>query len=150
MHNPATSSRTYSFTLNQSMGLHAGSGPFTLSSPINVIGQPGPYPYGHSFNVNIPAQEVFLWKFSGPSVALNHAKGRPPVISMRPDQAAFRFSQPSSFAIFLQDFRGRTIRKRRGFGTSGILELGDVRNGVYILILKQGSREYQRPIAIAR
>ncbi len=64
MHNPAASAQTYSFTLDRSMGLQAGSGPFTVSSPINSIGNPGPYSYGSTIEVTIPAQEVFVWEFS--------------------------------------------------------------------------------------
>jgi hypothetical protein len=64
MHNPAATSQAYTFNLDRSMGLQEGTGPFTLSSPINSISNPGPYSYGSTINVTVPAQEVFLWEFS--------------------------------------------------------------------------------------
>jgi hypothetical protein len=67
MHNPSTAAQSYSFTLDRSMGVEEGSGPFTVSSPIDAMSIPGTHAYGDKIDVTIPAQGIFVWEFSGPA-----------------------------------------------------------------------------------
>lgn len=150
LHNPANSAQSYSFTLDQSMGLQPGSGPFTLTSPINVISKPGPYAFGEAITVTIPAQEVYLWKFSGPAgpSAVGAAVDALPAISVLPDQVVFRFPRASAYTVTLRNLQGREVLRERGFGGGGKFDLGGFRKGLYLLTLQGAGSRLQRSIMV--
>lgn len=152
LHNPATTPQSYSFKLDESMGVRPGSGPFTLTSPINTIAAAGPYAYGATVTATVPAQEVFIWKFSGPAGPASSGQGMDdkPILSLSQSGAAFRFSRPTAFTAIVQDLRGREVARSEGFGESGALSLAGLQGGLHVLTVRAGAATLRRPLAILR
>ncbi|HKP97101.1 MAG TPA: hypothetical protein VJ385_15230 [Fibrobacteria bacterium] len=167
MHNPGTAPQSYSFVLDQSMGVYPGSGPFTVTSPINAVAQPGPYAYGSTINVTLPAQEIFVWKFSGsqgakgcpdsgdpgynpkagvedlslcrPAVTVAPQPAPAPGLKVLAGNASFRFSASVPYALSLRDPAGREILRQDGYGSHVAFLSERIPNGLYALTLRYGS-----------